>query len=165
MVPYSSDVLYTDKTRLQLLYTDVQQLKMIQMVSQPQLFCGSCFIHLMRLPLLENKVREILDKISRRRKETHQTFLYPHRIIEVVQPLLLKICLLSTALLHKNKCSTYSKYVSALFLFAPCIQYHYFQKANGKVIAKAATSILRNLIYLSDAFSSLLIEEKKCTKF
>ena len=35
VVPYSSDVLYTDKTRLQLLYTDVQQLKMIQMVSQP----------------------------------------------------------------------------------------------------------------------------------
>ena len=33
VVPYSSDVLYTDKTRLQLLYTDVQQLKMIQMVS------------------------------------------------------------------------------------------------------------------------------------
>ena len=119
-------------------------------------FCDIASIHLMRLPLLENKVRKILDKISRRRKETHQTFLYPHRIIEVVQPLLLKICLLSTALLRKNKCSTYSKYVSALFLFAPCIQYHYFQKANGKVIAKATTSILRNLIYSSDAFSLLL---------
>jgi hypothetical protein len=35
-------------------------------------------------------------------------------------------------LLHKNKCSTYNKYASALFLFAPCIQYHYFQKAYGK---------------------------------
>ena len=45
---------------------------------------------------------------------------------------LLKICIPSTALLHKNKCSTYNKYVSALFLFAPCIRYHYFQKAYGK---------------------------------
>ena len=35
VVPYSSDVLCTHKTRLQLLYTDVQQLKMVQMVSQP----------------------------------------------------------------------------------------------------------------------------------
>ena len=40
VVPHSSDVLCTHKTRLQLLYTDVQQLKMVQMVSQPQLFCG-----------------------------------------------------------------------------------------------------------------------------
>ena len=35
VVPYSSDVLCTHKTRRQLLYTDVQQLKMVQMVSQP----------------------------------------------------------------------------------------------------------------------------------
>ena len=34
VVPYSSDVLCTHKTRRQLLYTDVQQLKMVQMVSQ-----------------------------------------------------------------------------------------------------------------------------------
>ena len=40
MVPYNSDVLCMHKTRLQLMYTDVQQLKMVQMVSQPQLFCG-----------------------------------------------------------------------------------------------------------------------------
>ena len=34
---------------------------------------------------------------------------------------LLQIYGASTALLRKNKCSTYSKYVSALFLLAPCI--------------------------------------------
>ena len=85
------------------------------------------------------------------------------RIIDVVQPLLLKICLLSAALLRKNKCSTYSKYVSALFLFAPCIQYHYFQKANEKAIAKATTSILRNLIYLSDTVAFFI--EKNARNF
>ena len=157
MVPYSSDVLYTDKTRLQLLYTDVQQLKMIQMVSQPQLFCGNCFIHLMRFPSFKISCVKFWIKFhAEGRKRIRRFMNIPRKIIEVVQPLLLKICLLSTALLRKNKCSTYSKYVSALFLFAPCIQYHYFQKANGKVIAKATTSILRNLIYLSDAFSLLL---------
>ena len=35
VVPYSSDVLCVHKSRLQLLYIDVQQLKMVQMVSQP----------------------------------------------------------------------------------------------------------------------------------
>ena len=40
VVPYNSDVLCMHKTRLQLMYTDVHQLKMVQMVSQPQLFCG-----------------------------------------------------------------------------------------------------------------------------
>ena len=35
VVPCSSDVLCTHETRLQLLYMDVQQLKMVQMVSQP----------------------------------------------------------------------------------------------------------------------------------
>ena len=34
VVPYSRDVLCTHKTRRQLLYTDIQQLKMVQMVSQ-----------------------------------------------------------------------------------------------------------------------------------
>ena len=38
VVPYSSDVLCVHKTRLQLMYTDVQQLKMVQMVSQPLYF-------------------------------------------------------------------------------------------------------------------------------
>ena len=28
----------------------------------------------------------------------------------------------------ENKCSTYHRYASALFLFVPCIRYHYFQK-------------------------------------
>ena len=35
VVPCRSDVLCTHKTRLQLLYTDVQQLKMVQMLAQP----------------------------------------------------------------------------------------------------------------------------------
>ena len=35
VVPCRSDVLCTHKTRLQLLYTDVQQLKMVQILAQP----------------------------------------------------------------------------------------------------------------------------------
>ena len=35
VVPYNSDVLCMHKTRLQLMYRDVHQLKMVQMVSQP----------------------------------------------------------------------------------------------------------------------------------
>ena len=50
-VPYSSDVLCVHKTRLQLLYTDVQQLKMVQMVSQSQFFRGFYLLYLMRLPI------------------------------------------------------------------------------------------------------------------
>ena len=38
VVPYNSDVLCMHKTRLQLLYKDVQQLKMAQMVAQPLYF-------------------------------------------------------------------------------------------------------------------------------
>ena len=44
VVPYSSDVLYTHKTRLQLMYTDVQQLKTVRMLAQPPDF--SIFIYL-----------------------------------------------------------------------------------------------------------------------
>ncbi len=40
------------------------------------------------------------------------------------------------ALLHKMS-STYNKYASALFLFAPCIRYHYFQKGLQKRPASA----------------------------
>ena len=50
VVPYSSDVLCTHKTRFQLLYMDVQQLKMVQMVSQSQFFRGFYLLYLMRLP-------------------------------------------------------------------------------------------------------------------
>ena len=57
MVPYSSDVLCTHKTRLQLLYTDVQQLKMVQMVSQSQFFRGFYLLYLMRLPIYQKNVR------------------------------------------------------------------------------------------------------------
>ena len=39
----------------------------------------------------------------------------------------------STALLHKNKCSTYTKYVSALFLLAPCICAVYFKRLTAEV--------------------------------
>ena len=53
VVPYSSDVLCMHKTRLQLLYTDVQQLKKVQMVSQPHY--SAIFIYRSdALPLLHN---------------------------------------------------------------------------------------------------------------
>ena len=51
VVPYSSDVLCVHKTRLQLMYMDVQQLKMVQMVSQSQFFRGFYLLYLMRLPV------------------------------------------------------------------------------------------------------------------
>ncbi len=51
VVPYSSDVLCVHETRLQLLYTDVQQLKMVQMVSQSQFFRDFYLLCLMRLPI------------------------------------------------------------------------------------------------------------------
>ena len=51
VVPYSSDVLCVHETRLQLLYTDVQQLKMVQMVSQSQFFRDLYLLYLMRLPI------------------------------------------------------------------------------------------------------------------
>ena len=69
VVPYSSDVLCVHKTRLQLLYTDVQQLKMVQMVSQSQFFRGFYLLYLMHLPICR-KMYEILSKISHRRKAT-----------------------------------------------------------------------------------------------
>ncbi len=63
-----------------------------------------------------------------------------------LQAILLKIVMPSTALLHKNKCSTYNKYASALFLFAPCIRYHYFQKAYGEsYTAVAAHKLILNV--------------------
>ncbi|QSH92038.1 cyclic nucleotide-binding protein [Treponema medium] len=55
VVPYSSDVLCTHKTRLQLLYTDVQQLKMVQMVSQSQFFRDLYLLGLIRLLLFSKK--------------------------------------------------------------------------------------------------------------
>ena len=51
VVLYSSDVLRIRETRLQLMYMDVQQLKMVQMVSLPQLFYDSGLLCLMHLPL------------------------------------------------------------------------------------------------------------------
>ena len=53
-----SDVLCAHKTRLQLLYTDVQQLKMVQMVSQSQFFRDFYLFCLMRFPLCWKKDRE-----------------------------------------------------------------------------------------------------------
>ena len=41
----------TPKHRLQLLYTDVQQLKMVQMAWQSQFFRGFYLLSLMRLPV------------------------------------------------------------------------------------------------------------------
>ena len=49
---------------------------------------------------------------------------------------------ISTALLHKNKCSTYKKYVSALFLFAPCIYTVYFKRLTERLFSK--TLVLQN---------------------
>ncbi len=62
---------YTHKTRFQLLYTDVQQLKMAQMVAQfPVLLRYLNYTPDAVILLFYNKLREILDKISRRRKAT-----------------------------------------------------------------------------------------------
>ena len=55
VVPYNSDVLCAHKTRLQLMYTDVQQLKMVQMVSRSQFFCDLYLLCLMRLLCLRKK--------------------------------------------------------------------------------------------------------------
>ena len=49
------------KTRLQLLYTDVQQLKMVQMVSQSQFFRGFYLFYLMRLPVCWKNVRNFIS--------------------------------------------------------------------------------------------------------
>ena len=67
VVPYSSDVLCIHKTRLQLLYTDVQQLETVQMLAQHPdfaiyIYSSDAFTHLLE------KMCEILDKISHRRK-------------------------------------------------------------------------------------------------
>ena len=48
--------------------------------------------------------------------------------------------------LRRNKCSTYKKYVSALFLFAPCIRCHYFQKRwQGDTLFVAAHKLILNV--------------------
>ena len=59
----SSDVLCTRKTRLQLMYKDVHQLKMAQMVSQP--LYSVIFIYLSdAIASFLKKECEILNKIS-----------------------------------------------------------------------------------------------------
>jgi len=50
VVPYACVFAHSNKLRLQLMYTDVQQLKMVQMVSQPLYFAILIYICLMRLP-------------------------------------------------------------------------------------------------------------------
>jgi len=67
VVPYSSDVLCTHKTRFQLLYTDVQQLKMVQMLVQSPDFAIYIYSSDVFTRLLE-KMCEILFKISHKRK-------------------------------------------------------------------------------------------------
>ena len=64
MVQYSSDVLCTHKTRLQLMYTDVQQLKMVQMVSQSQFFRNFYLPSLMRLPICLKTVRNFKQNFA-----------------------------------------------------------------------------------------------------
>mgnify|MGYP007109858016 CR=1 FL=1 len=66
VVPYSSDVLCTHKTRLQLLYTDVQQLKMVQMVSQSQFFRDLYLLYLMRLPICWKNVRNFKQNFAQK---------------------------------------------------------------------------------------------------
>ena len=72
-VPYSSDVLCTHKTRLQLLYTDVQQLKMVQMVSHPLVSAEFGLLVWYDCPSPKNKLCEILDKISHSLLATRRT--------------------------------------------------------------------------------------------
>ena len=67
VVPYSSDVLCTHKTRLQLLYTDVQQLKMVQMLVQSPDFAIYIYSSDAFTRLLE-EMCDILFKISHKRK-------------------------------------------------------------------------------------------------
>ena len=71
-----------------------------------------------------------------------RAFLYiPRRIIGCpIFPF--EIYGISTALLHKNKCSTYKKYVSALFLFASCIYTVYFKRLTERLFSK--TLVLQN---------------------
>ena len=54
------------KTRLQLLYTDVQQLKMVQMVSQSQFFRDHYLLYLMRLPICRKNVRNFKQNFARK---------------------------------------------------------------------------------------------------
>ena len=51
------------------MYMDVQQLKMVQMVSQSQFFRSFYLLYLMRLPICR-KMCKILKKILHRRKAT-----------------------------------------------------------------------------------------------
>ena len=66
VVPYNSDVLCIHKTRLQLLYTDVQQLKMVQMVSQSQFFRDFYLFYLMRFPLCWKNVRNFKQNFAQK---------------------------------------------------------------------------------------------------
>ena len=49
------------ETRLQLMYMDVQQLKMVQMVSQSQFFRSFYLLYLMRLPVCWKNVRNFIS--------------------------------------------------------------------------------------------------------
>ena len=66
VVSYSSDVLRTRKTRLQLMYMDVQQLKMVQMVSQSQFFRDFYLLCLMRLPICWKNVRNFKQNCAQK---------------------------------------------------------------------------------------------------
>ena len=75
MVPYSSDVLSIGKTRLQLMYTDVQQLKMVQMVSQSQFFRDLYLLCLMRLPIRWKKYAKFYAKFRTEGRQPLNIFL------------------------------------------------------------------------------------------
>ena len=55
-----------NKTRLQLMYMDVQQLKMVQMVSQSQFFRDFYLFCLMRFPLCWKNVRNFKQNFAQK---------------------------------------------------------------------------------------------------
>ena len=87
VVPYSSDVLCMHKTRLQLLYTDVQQLKKVQMVSPPQLFCVFDLSLWYDYPLAKiNCMKFCLNFMQKEGNHIRYFIKYPRRIIEAARP-------------------------------------------------------------------------------
>jgi len=84
VVQYSSDVLCTHKTRLQLMYTDVQQLKMVQMVSQSQFFRNFYLPSLMRLPICLKNVRNFKQNFAQLGRQPLKIFYNAVTLLSVV---------------------------------------------------------------------------------
>ena len=84
VVPYNSDVLCMHKTRLQLMYTDVQQLKMVQMVSQSQFFRNFYLPSLMRLPICLKNVRNFKQNFEQLGRQPLKIFYNAVTLLPVV---------------------------------------------------------------------------------